>query len=67
MEKDIKETKDGKRIKTMMLVVAGFYFFYHAIYFLNLEGSWLPIPSTLYNLIIYLSICFLLIYKKELI
>ena len=42
-------------------------FFYHAIYFLQTEDSWLPIPSTLYNMIIFLAICLLLLFKKELI
>ena len=65
MEKENKEKKDEKKIKRVMLIIAGFYFFYYAIYFLNLEGSWLPIPSTLYNLIIYLAIFPLLCYKKE--
>ena len=67
MEKDDKEKKEEKKIKKVMLIIAGFYFFYNAIYFLNLEGSSLPIPSTLYNLIIYSVICFLLLFKKELI
>ena len=53
MEKDDKEKKEEKKIKKVMLIIAIFYFFYNAIYFLNLEGSSLPIPSTLYNLIIY--------------
>ena len=67
MEKDDKEKKEEKKIKKVMLIIEGFYFFYNAIYFLNLEGSSLPIPSTLYNLIIYSAICFLLLFKKELI
>ena len=67
MEKDDKEKKEEKKIKKVMLIIAIFYFFYNAIYFLNLEGSSLPISSALYNLIIYSSICFLLLFKKELI
>lgn len=66
MEND-KSQEIKSKIKMWMLVVAVFYFFYHAIYFLNLEGSWLPIPTVLYNMIIYLAICLLLLFKKELI
>ena len=65
MEKENKETNENAKVKRGMLIIAWFYFFYHAIYFLNLEGAWLPIPSSLYIMIIYLAICLLLLIKKE--
>ena len=53
MEKENK--KDNYRI--WMILVAFIFFIYHAIYFLNLEGSQLAIPTTLYDIIfIYLFI-----------
>ena len=61
----IEKKNENPKVKRWMLIIAGFYFFYHAIYFLNLEGAWLPIPSALYNMIIYLAICLLLLIKKE--
>ena len=53
MKKDKKEAKDGKGIKIVILIVVGFDFFYHAIYFLNLEGSWLPF-SQFYIILLFI-------------
>ena len=65
MEKENKKTNENTKVKRWMQIIAGFYFFYHEIYFLNLEGAWLLTPSVLYNMIIYLAICLLLLIKKE--
>lgn len=62
MEKENK--KENHR--GWMILVAFIFFIYHAIYFLNLEGSQFAIPTTLYNMILYLFICLFILFKKEL-
>ena len=62
MEKENKKENN----RSWMVLAAFILFIYQAIYFLNLEGSQLAIPSTLYNMILYLFICLFILFKKDL-
>ena len=62
MEKENKKENN----RSWMILTAFILFIYQAIYFLNLEGSQLAIPSTLYNMILYLFICLFILFKKDL-
>ena len=67
MEKEKKDCKEEIKIKKWMLIIAGFFFFYNAMHFFNLEGSSLPILTFLYNMILYFAINLLKKFKKEII
>ena len=46
------------------IITATLFFAMNVIKFLSLDGSQLPIPSTLYNIILFLSIILFFIHKK---
>ena len=62
MEKENKKENN----RSWMVLAAFILFICRAVYFLNLEGSQLAIPSTLYNMILYLFICLFILFKKDL-
>ena len=48
-----------------MIVLLIILFIYNGINFIRLEGNTLPIPATLFNLIIILALVVLLLNKKN--
>ena len=46
------------------ILTAALFFAMNVIKFLNLDGSQLPIPNTLFNMIIFLAIVIFFIHKK---
>ena len=55
------ENNNGHNFEIVLLIIL---FIYNGINFIRLEGNTLPIPATLFNLIIILALVVLLLNKK---
>lgn len=63
-----KTEKTNKIMNINLMVSAAFILLlYNIIHFTNLEGAGLPLPSTLFNMILFLSIIIFFLHKNDII
>ena len=59
----MEKPKQAKNFE-WVIITAALFFAMNVIKFLSLDGSQLPIPSTLYNMILILAIIIFFIHRK---
>ena len=55
-----------KQDKNLLIILMAILFLFNSFKFLGYEGSKNPIPSALFNMVIFLFIIVILIHKKDL-
>ena len=58
--------KERKKTKKLIILTAFGFLIFNGFNFVNLDGSSLPLPSTLFNMIIFLTIIIFLFHRNEL-
>ena len=57
---------ERKKTRRLIILTAFGFLLVNAIAFLNLDGSSLPLPSTLFNMIFFLTIIIFLLHRNDL-
>ena len=57
---------ERKKTRRLIISTAFGFLLVNAIAFLNLDGSSLPLPSTLFNMIFFLTIIIFLLHRNDL-
>ena len=57
---------ERKKTKRLIILTAFGFLLVNAITFLNLDGSSLPLPSTLFNMIFFLTLIIFLLHRNDL-
>ena len=57
---------ERKKTKKLIILVAFGFLLVNGFSFLNLDGSSLPLPSTLFNMIFFLTLIIFLLYRNDL-
>ena len=58
--------KERKKTRKLIILTAFGFLIFNGFSFLNLDGSSLPLPSTIFNMIIFLTIIIFLLHRNEL-
>ena len=56
---------ERKKTKKLIILIAFGFLIVNGLSFLNLDGSSLPLPSTLFNMIFFLTIIIFLLHRND--